>query len=64
MLDRIKSEPVLVYGLVQALLGLGLAFGLKLSTEQVGAILAVTASALALLVRRAVTPTAKILGKA
>lgn len=56
MLDRIKSEPALVSGFVQALLGLVIAFGLNLSPEQVGAILAVTAAGLALFVRSQVTP--------
>lgn len=58
MLDRIRTEPALVLGLVQAALGLFLAFGLNLSNEQVGAIMAVTAAVLALVVRSQVTPTA------
>lgn len=56
MLDRIKSEPAVIAGLVQATLGLLLAFGIDLSQEQVGAIMAVTAAILALVVRANVTP--------
>jgi hypothetical protein len=43
---------------VQAVVALALAFGLDLSTEQVGAILAVSAAALGLVTRSQVTPTA------
>jgi hypothetical protein len=57
MIDRIRNEPALIAGLVQAVLGLLLAFGLKLSIEQVGAIMAVTAAVLAFVVRSVVTPT-------
>lgn len=57
MLDRIKKEPAIVAGIVQAVLGLLLAFGVSLSTEQTGAILAITAAILALFVRSQVTPT-------
>jgi len=57
MWDRIKKEPALVAGVVQAVLGLLLAFGVELTTEQTGAILAITAAVLALFVRSQVTPT-------
>jgi hypothetical protein len=57
MLDRIKSEPAVVAGIVQAVLALVVAFGLDLTTEQVAAILGVTAAVLALVVRSQVTPT-------
>ena len=56
-MGKVQSEPVLVTGAVQAILGLLLAFGVKLSQEQVGAILAATAALLALLLRGKVTPT-------
>lgn len=49
-------EPVLVQGVVQTVLALVLAFGVDLSNEQVGAILAVTAAVLALVTRQTVTP--------
>lgn len=56
MLDRIKTEPALVAGLVQAALALALAFGVPLTDEQLGAIMAITAALLALVVRAKVTP--------
>lgn len=59
ILDRVRNEPVLVTGLLTAVLALLAAFGLSLSDEQVGAILAVTASVLAFVVRSKVTPVRK-----
>jgi hypothetical protein len=53
-----KSEPAAIAGAVQAALGLLLAFGVRLSTEQVGAVMAVVAAVLALVVRQSVTPVA------
>lgn len=50
------KEPALIAGLIQAVLGLLLAFGVQLSQEQVGAVMAVTAAVLALVVRSRVTP--------
>lgn len=58
--DIIKNEPVLISGLVQAVLGLLLAFGVSLSDEQVGSIMAATAVILAILARLFVTPTNKM----
>lgn len=52
----IRREPALVAGVVQAVLALLVAFGVGLSPEQVGAVLAVTAAVLALLVRGRVSP--------
>jgi predicted histidine transporter YuiF (NhaC family) len=49
-----KREPALFYGLVNSILALVLAFGVQLSTEQTGAILAATSALLALLTRRTV----------
>jgi len=40
-------EPALIIGAVQAVLALVVAFGLRLSVEQTGAILAATAAVLA-----------------
>lgn len=51
-------EPALVLGAVQAVLALLIAFGLKLSVEQTGAILAATAAILAVVTRSQVTPVA------
>lgn len=57
ILESIKGEPALVAGFLQALLGLLLAFGVPLTDEQVGAILALSAAVLAFAVRSRVTPT-------
>jgi hypothetical protein len=57
ILTFIRSEPVLIAGGVQAALGLATAFGLHLTGEQTGAILAFSAAALAIACRRAVTPS-------
>lgn len=56
MIDKIRTEPVLVTALVQAVIGLIVAFGVGLTGEQTAAILAVTAAALALVARSKVTP--------
>ena len=47
-------------GLVTALIALGTAFGLDLSSEQVGAIMAFVGAVLAFAVRSQVTPTVKV----
>ena len=57
VVEKIKAEPALVAGFLQALLGLLLAFGVPLTDEQVGAILALSAAVLAFAVRARVTPT-------
>jgi hypothetical protein len=51
-----KREPALILGAVQAVLALVVSFGLDLTTEQVGAILAVTAAILAVVTRQRVSP--------
>jgi hypothetical protein len=56
ILDKVRDEPAVAVGLVQAVLALFLAFGVPLTDEQVGAILAVSAAVLALVVRRRVVP--------
>jgi len=53
-----KREPVLLMGVIQTALGLLIAFGLHLSVEQIGALLATTAAVLSFLTRRLVEPTA------
>lgn len=53
-----KREPVLVLGTIQATLGLLVAFGLHLTPEQIGALLATSAAVLSLMARRRVAPTA------
>lgn len=59
IIDAIKSEPALFAGALQALLALFVAFGIPLSDEQVGAILALSAALLAIAVRSKVTPTSR-----
>ena len=49
-------EPAMVVAFVQALLVLGVTFGLHLSQEQTGAILAVVSIFLGLVTRSQVTP--------
>jgi hypothetical protein len=50
-------EPAMIVAFVQAIIVLGVAFGLNLTVDQTGAILAVTAIVLGLLTRTQVTPT-------
>ncbi len=52
MWERIQNEPAIVAAVVQALLGLAVAFGLDLTDEQLASIMALAAAILALLVRR------------
>ena len=58
ILDYIKSEPVLTMGTISAALALGLSFGLNVNSQQEGAILALAAAVLSLVVRQKVTPVA------
>ena len=58
IIDRVRREPALVSGLVTAAIALAVSFGLDLTEEQVGSILAVVAAVMALVVRQQVTPTA------
>lgn len=52
-----NREPVMFLAVVQTGLALLLAFGVDLTKEQVGAILAFTAAVLGFVVRRKVSPT-------
>jgi diacylglycerol kinase len=52
-------EPAMVLAFVQAIIVLAVAFGLQLTADQTGAIVAVTAIILGLLTRSQVTPVAK-----
>lgn len=54
--QRIQREPALVTGAVSALIALGVAFGLDLTGEQTGAIMAVTTAVLAFVTRAQVSP--------
>lgn len=51
-------EPAMVLALVQAVIVLGVSFGLRLSPEQTGAILTLTAVILGLITRTQVSPAA------
>lgn len=51
-------EPAAIAAFIQAILALGVGFGLNLSTEQMGLLMAVVTLGLGLLVRQVVTPTA------
>jgi hypothetical protein len=51
-------EPAMVLALVQCVIVLGVSFGLRLTPEQTGAILALTAVVLGLITRTQVTPAA------
>lgn len=58
ILEKIKAEPALVAGIVQAVLAVAVAFGLPLTDAQQGTIMALSAAILAVIVRKNVTPTA------
>lgn len=55
-----KREPALFLGLIQTVLALVLAFGVDLTTEQTGGILAVSAAVLALITRSQVVPNSEV----
>ena len=56
LIDRINSEPVAVLTVVQMAIALAVSFGLQLTGEQTGAIVAATAAILGLISRQKVTP--------
>ena len=59
--NQIKAEPVAFVAVVQSVLALMLTFGLRLTIEQTGAIIAVTQVVLAFFTRRAVTANVNLL---
>ena len=59
-MEIVKNEPVLIQGLIQAVLGLLLAFGIDLTDAQTGSIMAITAVILAIAARMFVTPNNKV----
>jgi uncharacterized membrane protein len=63
ILERIKREPALIVGLVGALIALSLAFGLDLSVEQQGGIMAVVVAVLAIVTRQQVTPNVSVVAR-
>ena len=61
MLERIKREPVLLTTLVSNLIGLGVAFGLDVSAEQIAALmLVVNTVSIIVFGRQNVTPNADV----
>ena len=56
LVDRVNAEPVAVLTVVQMAVALGVSFGLQLTGEQTGAIVALTAAILGLISRQKVTP--------
>lgn len=60
ILERVKNEPALLIGLVAAVISLVLAFGVSLTDEQVGGIMAVVVAVLAVVTRSQVTPTRSV----
>ncbi len=58
MRNILSREPVLLTGLIEAIIALLVAFGLDLSPEQVGAILGVVAVVTAFVARMFVSPVA------
>ena len=56
MLARIRTEPALILALVGSLIALVVSFGLKLSPEQIGGIMAAVSAILGIVTRSQVTP--------
>lgn len=54
---KVKGEPALAAAVLQAILAVAVSFGLDLSGEQVGAIVALAAAVSALFLRQRVSPT-------
>ncbi len=59
MATLFDREPALYLGVLQAVLALVVSFGLELSAEQTGTILALSAAVLSLVTRSKVTPVNK-----
>jgi hypothetical protein len=60
MTMRVKDEPALAVALLQAIIAVGVSFGLHLSAEQVGAIVTLAAAMSALFVRQRVSPVSRL----
>jgi hypothetical protein len=63
MMKNIRNEPALAITLLQAALAVGVSFGLRLSTDQMSAIVGLAAAASALLLRRRVSPVRRPAGR-
>ncbi len=59
-MNLIRTEPVLIVSLVQSAIGVGTAFGLGWTAEQVAIILSFTGTLLAVIARMMVTPTTSV----
>jgi len=57
ILAKIKQEPVMSQGLVQAVMAFAVAFGLDMRPPQIASILALSAAVLSFVTRTQVTPT-------
>ena len=57
--NPVNTEPAMLMAVIQGAVGLFVAFGLDLSAEQVGSIMAVAAAVLGLWTRSKVTPVDK-----
>lgn len=55
-MNIIKGEPAVIVSLISAIIALGVSFGLSISAEQTGAIMAVVTILAGLLIRTQVTP--------
>lgn len=60
MTARLRNEPALIVGFVQAVLALAVSFGLDLDGTQVGAIAAFTTAATAVFLRQQVSPVGRV----
>ena len=56
----IKEEPAVIIGAIQAAIALAVSFGLKLTTDQIGAIVAIAAVVLSIVLRQKVKPMAML----
>lgn len=57
---RIQEEPALVLGAIQALVAMAVGFGLDITAEQVGLIVAASAAVLSVVTRSQVTPSGNV----
>ena len=60
MLEFIRGEPAIITGAAAALIALAVAFGLELTADQVGALMAVVSIVASVVTRQLVTPTSKL----
>lgn len=60
MMRLMRTEPAVISGAILAFISLVTSFGLDLSNEQVGAIMAFVAAVMAIVVRSQVTPSVKV----